>query len=217
MRPLSSWRPEVRVRLKFIPREKAFFEQFTRGAGNLVDGARLLKAMVDDFSDPKASHKAIVDAEHHGDAITHEIINTLNSTFVTPLDREDIHTLATGIDDVMDYIEAAADMLILHNVESPTDAVRAQCEVLIRACTAVQECVTRLETFKGLETYWQQVHDIEKEGDRVFRQTVAELFNGRYKAMDVLKWKEIYDQIEAAIDQCEKIADALEAIVLKNA
>jgi len=205
------------VRLKFIPREKAFFEQFTRGAGNLVDGARLLKAMVDDFSDPKASHKAIVDAEHHGDAITHEIINTLNSTFVTPLDREDIHTLATGIDDVMDYIEAAADMLILHNVESPTDAVRAQCEVLIRACTAVQECVTRLETFKGLETYWQQVHDIEKEGDRVFRQTVAELFNGRYKAMDVLKWKEIYDQIEAAIDQCEKIADALEAIVLKNA
>ena len=205
------------MRLKFIPREKAFFEQFTRGAGNLVDGARLLKAMVDDFSDPKASHKAIVDAEHHGDAITHEIINTLNSTFVTPLDREDIHTLATGIDDVMDYIEAAADMLILHNVESPTDAVRAQCEVLIRACTAVQECVTRLETFKGLETYWQQVHDIEKEGDRVFRQTVAELFNGRYKAMDVLKWKEIYDQIEAAIDQCEKIADALEAIVLKNA
>lgn len=205
------------MRLKFIPRENAFFEQFTRGAENLVEGAKLLKQMVDDFSDPKTAHKAVVDAEHRGDAITHEIINTLNSTFVTPLDREDIHALASGIDDVMDYIEAASDMLILHNVEAPTEAVRTQCEVLIRACEAVLECVRRLKGFKGLEPYWEQVHTIEKEGDRIFRQTVAELFNGHYKAMDVLKWKEIYDQIEAAIDQCEKIADTLEAVVLKNA
>lgn len=205
------------MRLKFIPREKAFFDQFTRGAENMVEGARLLKQMVDDFSDPKNSFKAIVDAEHSGDAITREIIQTLNSTFVTPIDREDIHTLAAGIDDVMDYVEAASDMLILHNVDAPTEAVRAQTDVLVRACEAVLECVRRLETFKGLEEYWEQVHVIEKEGDRVFRQTVAELFNGNYKAMDVLKWKEIYDQIEAAIDQCEKIADALQAIVLKNA
>jgi len=205
------------MRLKFIPREKAFFEQFSRDAENLVEGARLLKRMAEDFSDPKASLKAIVDAEHAGDAITREIITTLNSTFVTPIDREDIHTLATGIDDVMDYIEAAADMLILHNVEHPTEALRAQCDVLIRACEAVLECVRRLQTFKGLEPFWQQVHDIEKEGDRIFRQTVAELFNGNYKAMEVLKWKEIYDQVEAAIDQCEKIADALESITLKNA
>jgi predicted phosphate transport protein (TIGR00153 family) len=205
------------MRLKFIPREKVFFEQFIRGAENLVEGAELLKKMVDDFSDPKGSFKAIVDAEHRGDAITYEIINTLNSTFVTPLDREDIHALASGIDDVMDYIDAAADMLILHNVESPTDAVRIQCDVLTRACNAVLECVRRLETFKGLEPFWQQVHEIEKEGDRVFRQTVAELFNGQYKAMEVLKWKEIYDQVEAAVDQCEKIADTLESVVLKNA
>ena len=205
------------MRLKFIPREKAFFDLFIRDTENLVSGARLLKAMVDDFSDPQASHKAIVDAEHAGDDLTHEIINTLNSTFVTPLDREDIHALATGIDDVMDFVEAAADMLILHNVDHPTDAVRAQCDVLVRACEAVLESVRRLQTFKDLEPYWQQVHDIEKEGDRVFRNTVADLFNGNYKALDVLKWKEIYDQIEAAIDQCEKIADTLEAIVLKNA
>jgi hypothetical protein len=205
------------MRLKFIPREKAFFELFTRDAENLVEGATLLKKMVDDFGDPKASFKAIVDAEHAGDAITYEIISTLNSTFVTPLDREDIHALASGIDDVMDYIEAAADMMILHNVEAPTEPLREQCDVLIRACTAVLECVSRLQTFKGLEPYWQQVHDIEKEGDKVFRRTVAELFNGSFKAMDVLKWKEIYDQVEAAIDQCEKIADTLESIVLKNA
>jgi uncharacterized protein len=205
------------MRLKFIPREKAFFAQFTRAAENLLDGARLLQRMVQDFSDPKGSAMAIVDVEHVGDAITHEIINTLNSTFVTPIDREDIHALASGLDDVLDYIEAASDMLVLHHVEAPTDAVRSQSEVLVRACEAVLECVRRLESFKGLEPFWEQVHEIEKEGDRIFRQTVADLFNGRHKAMDVLKWKEIYDEVEAAIDQCEKIADTLEAIVLKNA
>ena len=205
------------MRLKFIPREKAFFAQFVRAAENLLEGARLLQRMVEDFSDPKASAAAIVDIEHAGDTITHEIINTLNSTFVTPIDREDIHALTTGLDDVLDYIEAASDMLVLHHVEAPTDAVRSQCEVLVRACEAVGECVSRLETFKGMEPFWEQVHEIEKEGDRIFRQTVADLFAGHYKAMDVLKWKEIYDQVEAAIDQCEKIADTLEAIVLKNA
>jgi uncharacterized protein len=205
------------MRLKFIPREKAFFGQFTRAIENTVDGARLFKQMVDDFSNPKTTHKAIVDAEHAGDSITREIINTLNRTFVTPLDREDVHALASGIDDVIDYIEAAADTLILHNVEAPTDAVRTQADVLLRACEQVGEAVRKLETFKGLEPNLDAVHQIEKEGDRIFRQTVADLFAGHYKAMYVLKWKEIYDQVEAAIDQCEKISDVLEAIVLKNA
>jgi hypothetical protein len=205
------------MRLKFIPREKAFFEQFKRAAENMIWGAELFQGMVGNFSDPKSSHRAIVDAEHRGDDITHEIINALNSTFVTPLDREDIHALASGIDDVMDYVEAAADMLVLHNVEQPTEAVQNQAAVLVRACEAIGQAIKRLGTFKELEPFWEQVHAIEKEGDRIFRQTVAELFNGQYKAMDVLKWKEIYDQVEAAIDQCEKIADTLEAIVLKNA
>jgi len=205
------------MRLSFIPREKVFFEQFIRDAENMSAGARLLKQMVDDFSDPKASHRGIVDIEHQGDAMTHEIINTLNSTFVTPIDREDIHMLASGIDDVLDYVEAAADMLVLHNVESPTSEVRAQCDILVRACAAVEEAIRKLGGFKGLDPILQQVHDVEKEGDKVFRQAVADLFAGSYKALDVLKWKEIYDEVEAAIDQCEKIADAIEAIVLKNA
>ena len=205
------------MRLKFIPREKAFFAQFVRAAENLLEGARLLQRMVEDFSDPKASAAAIVDVEHAGDTITHEIMSTLNSTFVTPIDREDIHALTNGLDDVLDYIEAASDMLVLHYVEAPTEAVRSQAEVLVRACETVVECVRRLETFKGMEALLEQVHEIEKEGDRIFRQTVADLFTGRHKAMEVLKWKEIYDQVEAAIDQCEKIADTLEAIVLKNA
>lgn len=211
--------PEVvfGVRLRFIPRETAFFPMFTRGADNLVHGAQLLKAMVDDFSDPKASYRTIREAEHEGDGVTREIIAALNSSFITPIDREDIHALASGIDDVMDFIEAAADTLVLHNVAEPTKAVRDLCDVLLRASEKVSECVRRLQGFKGLEAYWTEIHTIEKEGDRIFRQAVAELFSGDYKAMDVLKWKEIYDQVEAAIDQCEKIADTLESIVLKHA
>jgi hypothetical protein len=205
------------MRLRFIPRENSFFDQFTKAADNVVLGAQLLKRMVDEFTDPKSSLQEIVDAEHAGDAITHEIMNALNSTFVTPIDREDIHALASGLDDVMDYIEAASDMLVLHHIQEPTQAVRSQCEILVRACETVSEVVGRLATFKGLEPSLAKVHEIEKEGDRIFRQTVADLFDGRYKAMDVLRWKEIHEQVEFAIDQCEKIADSLEAIVLKHA
>jgi hypothetical protein len=205
------------MRFRFIPRQNVFFEQFRQGAENLIVGARLLKEMVDDYSDPGASHRAIVDSEHRGDEITHEIIRTLNTTFVTPIDREDIHSLASGIDDVMDFIEAAADIFILHNIEKPNDDVRAQCDVLVRACEAVLEAVRHLQGFKDLERHWIEINRIENEGDKFYRRAVAELFSGEYKAMDVLKWKEIYDQIEAAIDGCENIANTLESIVLKHA
>jgi hypothetical protein len=213
--PTNGERP--RMRLKFIPREKAFFGLFQQGAANLVAGARLLKDMVDRYDDPKASYRAIVDAEHRGDDITHEIIRKLNTTFVTPLDREDIHALASGIDDVMDFIEAAADIFVLHGITEPSPTSRAQTDVLLRACEAVKEGVDHLEGFKDLEKYWILVNEIENEGDKLFRRAVADLFNGSFKAMDVLKWKEIYDQIEAAIDGCENIANILEAVVLKHA
>jgi predicted phosphate transport protein (TIGR00153 family) len=205
------------MRFRFVPREKAFFGLFKRASANLVEGAELLKKMVDDYSNPQASLTAIVDAEHRGDEITHEIMRTLNTTFITPMDREDIHALASDMDDVMDYIEAAADLFILHNVETPTPAVRAQTDVLLRACRTINEAVTHLERFKDLERYWVEVNDIENEGDKMYRRAVADLFNGDHKAMDVLKWKEIYDQIEAAIDECENIGDTIESIVLKNA
>lgn len=204
-------------RLRFIPREKIFFQQFRDAAQNLLECARAFKEMVDDFSDPRVAHKRIVDLEHRGDDITHGIMRALNTTFVTPIDREDIHLLASGIDDVVDLIEAAADVLILHNVEKPTEQVRQQAEVLLRASESVGAGIRGLERFKGLEEYWIAVHRIEHEGDKIYRRTVADLFNGEHKAMEVLKWKEIYDQVEAAIDGCEKIATTLESIVLKHA
>lgn len=204
------------MRLSFVPREKIFFEQFSRAAANLVDGARLLNEMLIDYKDPMASHEAIVEAEHRGDFITHEIIRTLNTTFVTPMDREDIHALASGVDDVMDFIEAAADIFVLHGIPEPTDTARSQTDVLLRATQGVQQAIDNLKRFKNLEQYWVLVNEIENEGDKLYRRAIAELFGGDHKAMDVLKWKEIYDQIEDAIDGCEKVANILEAIVLKN-
>ena len=205
------------MRFKFIPREKAFFGLFERDAANLVEGAELLKKMLDDYSDPAGSAKAIMDAERRGDQITHEIIRTLNTTFVTPMDREDIHALASDIDDVLDHIEAAADLFVLHKIEKPTPAVQAQADVLVHACKTIHEAVIHLEKFKDLERYWVEVNEIETQGDKMYRRAVADLFNGEHKAMDVLRWKEIYDEVEEAIDECENIADTIEAIVLKNA
>lgn len=205
------------MRLRLIPEERVFFDLFDQGAENAVQAARLYLEMVERYDDPKATHKGIRDLEHSGDEITHEIIRRLNTTFVTPLDREDIHALAAGIDDVVDFIEAAADNFILHNIEQPTPEAREQAQILVRICEAITEGVRDLRRFKGLEKYWIQVNEIENQGDQVYRRAIAELFGGEHKAMDVLKWKEIYDNVEAAIDACEDVANRLEAVVLKHA
>lgn len=205
------------MRFRLIPQERAFYDLFDQSAQNAVEGARLYYQMVETYGDLKASHQSIIDREHRGDDITHEIIRRLNTTFVTPLDREDIHALATDLDDVLDFIEAAADMLILHNIEKPTREAQEQAEVLVRICESMAEGVKHLRRFKDLEKYWIDVNEIENEGDRIYRRAIAELYNGQHKAMDVLKWKEIYDQIESAIDACEDVANRLESMVLKHA
>lgn len=205
------------MRLSLIPRDRAFFDLFDRSAANAVEGAKVYQQMVTTYGDPKVWHKQIFDLEHKGDDITHETIRRLNTTFVTPIDREDIHGLATDLDDIVDFVEAAADMFILHNIEAPTEEARQQADVLVAICEAVAQAVQYLRRFKGLEEHWVTVHQLENDGDRIYRRAIASLFGGNYKAMDVLKWKEIYDQVEQAIDGCERIATRLEAIVLKHA
>ena len=205
------------MKLRFIPQDRVFFDLFDRSAQNAAEGARLYLAMLERFDDPKGSAKQILDAEHAGDEITHEIIRRLNTTFVTPIDREDIHALATAMDDVMDFIEAAADNFVLHKVEKPTPLSIEQAAVLVRICEAVAEGVTGLRRFKDLDRHLIAIKSIETEGDKIYRRAVAELFSGDYKAIDVLKWKEIYDQVEAAIDAGEDVANYIEAIQLKHA
>jgi uncharacterized protein len=205
------------LRLRVLPREESFYDLFEKAAANLSEGARLMSKLLTDFHDPESSHAEISQREHEGDEITHQIIRALNTTFVTPFDREDIHRLASGLDDVMDAIEAVADMLVLHRIEQVLPEMRQQAEVLSKAADEVQQAMAELRGFAGLDRHWVEINRLENEGDRVYRKTVANLFSGEYKAMDVLKWKDLVDQLEAAIDGCEDVANTLESIVLKHA
>jgi predicted phosphate transport protein (TIGR00153 family) len=204
------------MRLSLFPKEPAFFDLFNNSADNAVEGAQLYLDMCERFENPAASHKLIREKEHQGDEYTHEIIRHLNTTFVTPFDREDIHELATGLDDIMDFVEAAADIFILHQIERPTPSAVDQARVLVKITQEVAAGVHGLRRFKGLETHWVNINTIENEGDMVYRRAVADLFSGDHKALDVLKLKELYEQAEEAIDACERVANTLEAIVLKQ-
>jgi len=205
------------MRFRIIPREEGFYDLFEKAAGNLAETARLLLKLMIDFHDPPAAHAEIRQREHEGDEITHQIMRALNTTFVTPFDREDIHRLASGVDDILDGVEAVADLLVLHRIEQPLPEMRQQADILSRSADQCYQAMAGLRSFSGLDQYWVEINRLENEGDRVYRQTVARLFSGDYKAMDVLKWKDLVDQMEAAIDGCEDVANTLESIVLKHA
>jgi predicted phosphate transport protein (TIGR00153 family) len=205
------------MKFRLFPQNTEFFNLFTKSSENTVEGAKLYLEMCERFEDPKASQKAIRDCEHQGDQFTHDIVRLVNTTFVTPVDREDIHLLATGLDDIMDYIEAAADIFILHRIDKPTEVAREQARVLVRICENLGEAMRKLRTFKGLEPHFAEIGEMENEGDRIYRRAVADLFNGDHKSLDVLKFKELYEQVEHAIDSCESVSNTLEAIVLKHA
>src|SRR5438874_2775903 len=205
------------MRLRVIPRSEGFHDLFEKDAANLSETAELLQNLLTDFRDPEAAHAEIRQREHEGDEITHQIMRALNTTFVTPFDREDIHRLASGIDDILDGIEAVADLLVLHRIEQPLPEMSRQAEILARSCDQGYQAIAGLQRFNGLDQYLVEINRLENEGDRTYRQTVARLFSGDYKAMDVLKWKDIVDQMEAAIDGCEDVANTIESIVLKHA
>jgi uncharacterized protein len=205
------------MRFQIIPREQGFFDLFEKASSNVADAAELLLKLLTDYRDPESAHSEIQSREHEGDEITHQIMRALNTTFVTPFDREDIHSLASGLDDILDLIEAVSDLMVLHRIEQPLDEMRQQADVLARAASQIHEAMGRLSGFSGLDRYWVEINRLENEGDRVYRKTVAKLFSGEFKAMDVLKWKDLVDQLEAAIDGCEDVANAMESIVLKHA
>lgn len=205
-----------RLRFRLVPRDEGFFDLFVRQADHVSEAADVLFDLVSGFHDvaQKASH--IHDLEHEGDETTHQIMRRLNTTFVTPIDHEDIHSLATTLDDVLDHIDAAADMFVLHKIESPLPEMKAQADVLVRSARATREALGTLPKYQELPRFWVEINRLENEGDRIYRQATADLFGGDFKAMDVLKWKEILDELEAAIDKLEDVANALEGIALKQ-
>jgi predicted phosphate transport protein (TIGR00153 family) len=173
--------------------------------------------MVATFEDLPARARRLKDIEHEGDESTHEIMRRLNTVFVTPFDHEDIHKLASELDDVLDHIEAAADLLVLHKIEEPLPDMKAQATILVQATGLTRDAMGKLPRFRELADYWMEVDRLENEGDRIYRQAVADLFGGDHPAMEVLKLKDIIDELEAGIDKLEDVSDVLEAIALKNA
>jgi predicted phosphate transport protein (TIGR00153 family) len=207
------------VKLKISNRAEAFFQLFIESAENLRTAAELLRDLIVDYRDVELKAQRIADREHEGDEVTHAIIRRLNTTFVTPMDREDIYALATALDDVMDAIEAVADLFVLHRIEAPRPEMAAQIDVLVRAAIQTEQALGELEDMNRdkLEPYWIEINRLENEGDKLYRRAVADLFSGDHKAMDVLKWKEVIENLEEALDGLENVANIIESIVLKHA
>jgi uncharacterized protein len=200
-----------------IPRERIFHDLLEEAAVGVAAGARELVALVDDIPSGGEHDRRIRELEHEGDVLTHRIFETLNTTFVPPFDRHDIHRLASSLDDVLDFVEAISDLLILHRVEEPFPGVALQADVLRRATTAIVEAVRHLRSLHRIERDRAEISRLEREGDRVYRRAVADLFSGEHPPLEVLKWKDIVDQLEAAVDRCHEISNTLGAIALKYA
>jgi uncharacterized protein len=204
------------MRLRLTPREDSFYDMFADSANNLVTAARLLVELISDGADREAIAEKMRACEHAGDEATHAIMRRLNESFITPFDREDIYRLASQLDDVMDFMEEASDLVVLYKVnEFPKDIVR-QVEVLERAAEITAEAMPRLRSMKDLDTYWIEINRLENQGDQVYRKLLAHLFNGEYDALTVLKLKEVIESLEEAADAFEHVAHTIEAIAVKE-
>ncbi len=200
-----------------IPKEEAFFELFKKAAHNMIEGSRLLKEMMERFGDPAQQARQIKDVEHVGDGITHDIATKLNQTFITPIDREDIHDLASVLDDILDSVEAVADRFVIYKIQKPTDAAVRLADILYQASVAVGCGVDRLgQSHAQINECSVQVNSLENEADRVSRDAISALFEKETDPITVIKWKEIYETFEEGTDRCEDVANILERIVLKH-
>jgi predicted phosphate transport protein (TIGR00153 family) len=204
------------ARFSLLPRDRTFFDLFTEAGKNTVHAAHLLDQMMEQWPDAGALSREILKAEQEGDRITHEIIKRLNSTFVTPIDREDIYGLATQMDDIVDFTEEAADFLGLYKIEAPMAQAGALTKVLVASCEQLAEGLAHMRDFKDLDRYWIEIHRLENEGDRISRDAVASLFSNGIDPMVVIRWKDIFAVLESAIDATEDAAQILEGIVIKN-
>lgn len=211
---------ELKLGIRLIPREEAFFDMFRAQVANVVDGAKLLRELLDDYTDVEQKRMKIERAESVGDEIAHKIMEKLNTTFITPMDREDIHALSSALDDILDYINATSQRLHLYNVKSVTDQAKALAEVILRAAEETEALVHNMENLKdvkNLKRQWIEVNRLENEGDKISRNAIASLFETGNDPIEVIKWKELYEHLETAIDKCEDAANIVEAVVLKNA
>jgi uncharacterized protein len=205
------------ARITLVPQRKEFFQLFNQASANAV---AISRALVDLLAQaPNGSQERIrdiKDLEHEGDRLTHEVVNLLNRTFVTPFDRDDMYRLAGALDDICDHVDEAAGNIVGYGVKEIRPAAKAQGDVILRAASKLQEAVARLEGFKDSSRQLMELRDLEDEGDRLNREAVSELFRTSDDAISIIRWKDIHEALEEAVDACENAADVLEAIVVKN-
>jgi predicted phosphate transport protein (TIGR00153 family) len=204
------------VGLRLRPLESSFYDLFSESAAHLVDGAALLAQILDADADREAIAAKMREAEHQADETTHRIVKQVNSTFITPFDREDIYSLASSLDDVMDYMDETVDLILLYGVDTLPPEFAGQVDVLQRGVQLTAEAMPRLRSMKNLEEYWIEINRLENQGDRSYRHILADLFSGNYKTMEVLKLKDIVNSLEKAIDALESVANTVEQIAVKE-
>jgi predicted phosphate transport protein (TIGR00153 family) len=206
----------VRLSRVIAPREREFFDLFEEAGGNIQRAASLLEEMLRDYPDRSDLARDILICEQEGDRITHDIIQRLNQTFVTPIDREDILALASALDDVVDFTEEVADYLGLYQIEAPMEQAQQLARVLHQASRQIAEALPRLRGFKDISHYTVEINRLENDGDRISREAVASLFDNGIDPMVVIRWKDIFERLESAIDATEHVANIIEGIALKN-
>jgi len=207
------------VRFPFIPREEKFFDLFQESAQNMVQAAQSLKEMVDTWEHVEGKVGEITELEHRGDSITHEIMARVHRTFVTPFDREDIVQLAHVLDDVTDFIHAAADAMLLYKVDRPGKRAQELADIIVQATEEVERVMPQLKKRVVLSQVLKrcvEINRLENVADRVYRSAIAELFADSTDMAHIIKWREIYAHMESATDRCEDVADVLEGVALKH-
>ncbi len=203
--------------MRFTPRQDSFYDMFAASAANLVVGVKILTELLGSAPLERAEiSERMKAAEHASDEITHGIMNEVNSSFITPFDREDIYRLASSLDDVMDAMEAAVDLVVLYNIDELPAGLADQVEVLERAAEVTAAAMPRLRAMNNLREYWIEINRLENAGDQVYRRLLAKLFSGEYDALTVMKLKEVVDQLEAAADAFENVANTVESIAVKE-
>ena len=202
--------------LRFRPVDASFYEMFSTLANQLVSGASLLNEVFTEGSDRDTLASRMRDAEHAADEATHEIIRRVNKTFVTPFDREDIYSLASALDDVMDFMEEAVDMVLLYEIENLPPELAEQVSVIQRCAEVTADSMPRLQSMKNLDEFWIEINRLENAGDKTYRRILAKLFNGELEALEVMKLKDVVDSLEAAIDAFESVANVVEQIAVKE-
>ena len=208
------------VRLPFVPKEMKFFDLFEASAQNIVKASRALKEMLESWQFVDSRVAEITELEHSGDTITHQIISLLHRTFVTPFDREDIAQLAHTMDDILDFIHAAADAMFIYKIKEPTERAKELADIILQGADEVEKAVSGLRKRSQLKMVLErcvEINRLENMADRVYRAAIGELFDNTEDITLIMKWREIYEKMESATDRCEDVADVLEGVALKHA